>query len=95
MKKFEDLTQNELWSLRNEIVLNSHFIADYENSFGFSAKSICDFFDGYMDYIWELAKEQIDEPTNEQVFDYDTSENLLLWFNCFDDLSWVEYEEND
>lgn len=35
IKQFEDLAK-----LRSEIVLNSHYIADYENSFGFNAKDV-------------------------------------------------------
>ena len=26
---------------------------------------------------------------------YDTEENLYSWFLCYDDLSWVRFEENE
>jgi hypothetical protein len=26
---------------------------------------------------------------------YDTEENLYAWFLCYDDLSWVRFEENE
>ena len=56
-KDFEDLEREDLAQLRKEIVLNSYYIGDYENSFGFNAKDISYFFDGYMDYITELCEE--------------------------------------
>ena len=37
-KRFEDLTIDELWQLREEIVLYSLYIADYDNSFDFYPK---------------------------------------------------------
>lgn len=92
MKKFEDLTSSELWKLRDEITLNSIYIADYRNSFRFNAKDICTFFDGYVDYLFELAEED-KFPTDDEiaVFDkYDTEDNLYSWFNCYDDFSWVK-----
>lgn len=92
MKKFDELTSSELWQLRNEITLNSLYIADYKNSFRFNAKDVCDFFDGYVNYLFELAKED-KFPTDDTfaVFDkYDTDDNLYSWFLCSDDLYWVK-----
>ena len=96
---FEDLTKEQLWALRNEIVLNSIYIADYENSFGFNSRDISYFFDGFMDYICELAEEDgITETTKgndflEIVFNnYDNEENLYGWFCCCEDYSWVKKE---
>ena len=99
-KNFEDLTSKELWQLRQEIVTNSIFIAHYTNSFGFDASDICTFFDGYYDYLWELANEDYDDCliTDGLIYDqYDNENNLYSWFNCYDDLSWIkckEYEED-
>lgn len=90
IKQFEDLTKEDLAKLRSEIVLNSHYIADYENSFGFNAKDVSYFFEGYMDYIAELCEEDIHKTELEDIFTYDTIDNLLSWFNCHDDLSWVK-----
>lgn len=97
MKKFDELTTAELWQLRNEIVLNSLFIADYCNSFGFSPKSMCDFFDGYVSFIYELATEDGHEDLEivKLCELYDNADNLQRWYYCFDDFSWVEYEEID
>ena len=79
------LTENELWALRLEIVLNSLFVADYQNSFGYTPQSVCDFFDGYMDYLDELATEKYGSDRSlEQVFSFDNAKNLHDWYDCFD-----------
>ena len=95
MKKFEEFTMEDLWALRQEIVLNSLFIADYENTFGIDAHSVCDFFDSFMSYAQELEKEDgFENETIEEFFDrYDTPENLWDWYWCYEDFSWVQYEE--
>lgn len=94
-KNFENLTLAELVKLRKEIVLNSLYISDYDNSFGFNPNHICTFFDGYVSYLEELAEE--DGYTEwDNIFKmfnlYDTEENLYAWFMCSDDLSWVKFE---
>ena len=104
MKRFENFTKEDLQSLRKEIVLNSLFVSDYKNSFGISAKSVCDFFDSYMEFLSELAFEdnfKIGDPskgmhTYDEFFDkYDTIDNLENWYGCYEDFSWVEYEDED
>lgn len=98
-KTFEDLTKEELWQLRQEVVLNSVFTAHYTNSFGFNERDVCSFFDGYYDYLWELADEDDNDCliTDGLIYDkYDNQDNLESWFNCYDDLSWVrinKYED--
>lgn len=50
------LTREQFEQLRGEIVLNSLFLADYENSLGISALRVYDFFDGWLDdemYYWK------------------------------------------
>lgn len=93
-KNFEDLTTQELQKLRNEIVLNSIFYGDYDNSFGFDIKHIYQFFDGYVSFLEELAEEDnySDWENVLEMFNrYDTIENLQSWFNCYDDLSWIKF----
>ena len=96
-KKFDDMTIEDLKILRGEIELNGIWLSDYENSFGFSEKSMGAFFDGYVSYLEELANEDgYDWSTHKQLFDeYDTEDNLLAWYNCFDDYDWVEYEDDE
>ena len=94
-KRFEKFTKNDLAKLRKEIVLNSVYTSDYNNSFGISADSLCSFFDGYVSYLEELAEE--DNFKYDDMFalfnKYDTIDNLYSWYCCFDDFSWVEYEK--
>ena len=93
-KAFAELTLEELSQLRKEINLNSIFIYDYTNSFGFNPWDICSFFDGYVSYLEELAKEDGVESV-DFLEEYDTEENLYSWFLCYDDLSWVRFEEDE
>lgn len=92
---FADLSSAQLADLRKEIVLNSLYISDYDNSFGFDSNHINSFFDGYVSYLEELAEEDgyTEWDNILKMFDiYDTEENLWDWFNCSDDLSWVKFE---
>lgn len=92
---FENLTSKDLWRLREEICLNSLYISDYKNSFGFTSNCICTFFDGFMSYIEEIANEDGVKDLNTIFEKYDNEENLYSWFCCFEDFSWVEYEITD
>ena len=96
-KRFENLTSAELWALRLKVVVNSVYLADYENQYGISEVSLCNFFDGYYDFIWELAEE--DHCTNIDhkfvIDNYDTEENLYNWYNCHEDFDWIVYEYDD
>ena len=87
-KKFADLTKAELWQLRNEIVLYSCMIKDYDNSFDFYPNDICTFFDGYASYLDELQSEG--DPAIPAL-EYDNEDNLWNWFCCFEDFSWVRH----
>ena len=99
MKRFEDFTADDLQQLRNEITLNSLYVSDYQNSFGISANSVCDFFDGFMSFISEMAKddnEGKDVDLDTLFLEYDHIDNLLEWYYCHDNFDWVEYDdEND
>lgn len=92
-KNFENLTKEELVELRKEIILNSLFVDDYENSFGFDANHIATFFEGYVSYLEELANEDgFKYHTAFELFEkYESDENLWSCFNCYDDLSWVTF----
>ena len=94
-KKFDEMTIEDLKILRGEIKLNGIFLSDYKNSFGFSERSMGAFFDGYVSYLIELADEdEYEWSTFEQLYnEYDTEDNLLAWYNCYDDYLWVEYDE--
>lgn len=76
--------KNKLWNIRNDIVLNSLYYSDYENRYGYDTHMICDFFDGYLDYINELMKENNQNIHTDYFFHllplYDTKENLWNWY---------------
>ena len=94
-KAFKELTLEELSQLRKEINLNSIFIYDYTNSFGFNPWDICSFFDGYVSFLNELAREDGFEGIDYYLTKYDTEENLYSWFLCYDDLSWIRFEKDE
>ena len=97
MKRLEDYTIDELWDLRNQIVVNSVFLHDYENNNGIDEQSLYEFFNGYHDYMWELANENIENPTFDSVFNqFDNKDVLYEWFYCYDNFDWVVYvDDND
>lgn len=95
MIRFEDLDEQSLWNLRNQISLTSIYYADYRNDFGFDEHSVCDFFDGYADYLSELMEE--DGHTDSDFYrildQYDNSCNLYEWYCCCEDWSWIKYDK--
>lgn len=92
-KRFEDLTSAELWAIRSKVVVNSVYLAEYENQYGISEVSLCNFFDGYYEYICELAEEE--HGKNLNLDEYDTEENLYNWYNCYEDFDWVVYDYDE
>jgi hypothetical protein len=95
MKEFSELTKSELWELRNEIELDSIYISEFKNSFGYHPYSVCMFFDGYLSYLQELAESEFENPTYFDALSLDSAERLYDWFNCYDDFSWVKTLKND
>ena len=108
IKRLEDFTREDLAQLRKEVVLNSMYYHDYNNSFGIECHSASLFFDSYLSFISELAEEDgykwdYAEPgstyykagnhTWREFLDrYDTTDNLYEWWCCYEDFSWVVYE---
>lgn len=99
--EINEMTSEMLWKLRMEIGLNSSYVSDFQNSFGFTAQSVSDFFDGYMDYLDyldELAEEEYgNDYMLEDVLDFDNEENLYDWYGCYEyfpfELEQVDEEE--
>lgn len=77
--QIKDLTNKEIYALRKEICLNSLFIKDYANSFGISPEEVCDFFTGYVDYLYEINELDTDD-FFEIVDMYDNYNNLVNYF---------------
>ena len=88
------LTREELWDLRNEIVLNSLYTSDYENTHHILPRDVQDFFDGYVEYLYELAEENGEKPDIQDLcIKYDNPDNLENWYNCFEDNPLLNYVE--
>lgn len=85
------LSGEQLWQLRREIVLDSCYFHDYENSLGIDSHYVCAFFDGYSEYLSELMNED-EIPDNEKLdklYLYDTIDNLENYQGC------VEYTDEE
>lgn len=88
------LTREELCDLRNEIVLNSLYTSDYENTHHILPRDVQDFFDGYVEYLYELAEEDGEElDITDLCAKYDNPDNLENWYNCFEDNPLLNYVE--
>lgn len=82
----ERMNKETLWKLRQEIVLGSIYYHDYDNSFGFTANSVCDFFDGYLEELWYRGFEAYDEEvTFENAMEFDTADDLEEWYESLED----------
>ena len=82
-----NLGKTQLKRLRDDIVLNSLFIADYNNRYGIDPNDVCNFFDGYMSYLGELEKEKYGKELDniEDFFnEFDNIENLWDWYCCIE-----------
>ena len=83
------LSKKDLQVLRNEVILNSLFISDYENSLGLNPKEVCTFFDGYVCYLEDLMLE--DDCTDYNFYDnlrkYDNLDNLWNYYNELEEVN--------
>lgn len=75
--------------LRDQITLGSLFISDYRNTLGVDPREACDFFDGFVEFINELAADDgfdFSNGTFDELYgQYDTKENLEAWWYCFEE----------
>ena len=78
-------TKETLWKLRQEIVLNSLFIADYRNSLGIDPHEVCNFFDGFLEEVESQMEEEIAGFNDEHFFDhlpdYDNADRLWDYYS--------------
>lgn len=83
------MNKEDLWRLREEIVLNSLYLSDYENSFGISKEDCCNFFEGYFEELCYLLQDEIGEEEYnklssddfyKKVFDKDNIDNLYNYY---------------
>lgn len=75
------INQLRLTKLRKEIILGSIFYNDYKNSLNIDEKIVCNFFDGYLDYLTDTY---MDDYMNMDYYDflkkYDNIDTLLYYF---------------
>lgn len=74
------LTKEQLAELRNNIVLGSLYYDDYKNHFGIDKHIVCDFFDGFIDYIYD---EYGIEYCDNKFLEYDTPEYYYEYYLLF------------
>ena len=72
-----NLTKEQLWKLRQEIVLGSLYTHDYDNSFGIDPSAVYNFFDSF------IEDSQVDDygrPNNRKTEEYDNAEDLYNYY---------------
>lgn len=74
--QIKDLTRSQLEELRKEIVLNSLFLRDYENSFDIDPEECITFFDGYVETLYMYAGKNTDLDFFEICRRWDNRHNL-------------------
>lgn len=85
-----NLKKDDLALLRNEIVLNSLYVADYANSLSIPPLMLVGFFDGYLEYLEIIMQEKMGEkyvPDNffEYLSEYDTLDELVNYYEAVGD----------
>ena len=86
-----NLGKIQLRRLRKDIVLNSLFIHDYENRYGLDPHAVCNFFDGFVEYLSELEREKYGKEIEIDAFfkEFDTPQNLEDYYYS---IEWPQYE---
>ena len=90
------LTDKALIELRKDIRLGSLYISDYNNRFGIDPNQVSDFFDGYIEYLEEMAEEDgfdFGGEYYEFIEKYDNDTNLVGWYGCFADNPFTKFVE--
>lgn len=82
-----ELTKEQLWKLRQEIVLGSLYINDYKNSFGIDPQAVCNFFDSFIE---DAQQDDEGNYNNRKTEEFDNAEELYNYYmtceNPFGDL---------
>ncbi len=91
-----NLTKEQLWKLRQEIVLGSLFINDYKNSFKINPQAVCNFFDSFIE---DAQQDDDGNFNNRKTEDFDNAEELYNYYlsceNPFGDLNEADKIEVD
>ena len=82
-----ELTKEQLWKLRQEIVLGSLYINDYKNSFGIDPQAVRNFFDSFIE---DAQQDDEGNYNNRKTEEFDNAEELYNYYmtceNPFGDL---------
>lgn len=91
-----NLTKEQLWKLRQEIVLGSLYTHDYDNSFGIDPSAVCNFFDSFIE---DAQTDDYGNSNNRKVEDYDNAEELYNYYlsceNPFGELPKTDMNESE
>lgn len=82
------LTKKQLKQLKNEIVLNSLFMKDYDNTLFIKRDRVCNFFNSFIEYIEEIYTERHGHSAysyNELFKEYDNINNLYNYYCMFEE----------
>lgn len=88
------MNSKDLWKLRKEIVLNSLYLSDYENSFDIPIEDCCNFFEGYFEELCYILQDEIGEEEYnnlnsdefyKRVFALDNEDNLYNYYYGIED----------
>ena len=73
----------QLWRLRQDVSLCSLYYNDYKNRYNLDVRTVCDFFDGYAEYLAELMQENgVDaDAFFNNIDEYDNKYNLQDYYN--------------
>ena len=72
-----NLTKEQLWKLRQEIVLGSLYTHDYDNSFGIDPSAVSNFFDSFIE---DAQIDDYGKPNNRKTEEYDNAEDLYNYY---------------
>ena len=72
-----NLTKEQLWKLRQEIVLGSLYTHDYDNSFGIDPSAVSNFFDSFIE---DAQMDDYGKPNNRKTEEYDNAEDLYNYY---------------
>ena len=90
-----NLTKEQLWKLRQEIVLGSLYTHDYDNSFGIDPSSVRNFFDSFIE---DSQVDDFGKPIDREVEEYDNAEDLYDYYcsceNPFGEIESVNESSN-
>lgn len=86
-KNFKFWNPSKLYNLRKEIILNSLYISDYRNTFNIPREKVCDFFEGYVDFLSDSMPVNVSINDDEYftlLRELDNKETLWEYFMLFD-----------